>query len=91
MKRTLRILRLSLLILLVWSLGSLIGGIILSAKHPLEINVTGQVAVPGSYTLPPGSRITDAVKAAGGLTPYANFFQVDMSQKLHEGDTVHIP
>ena len=36
-----------------------------------RVHVDGEVAHPGDYVLPPGSRISDALRAAGGLTPQA--------------------
>jgi len=38
---------------------------------PLTIYVSGAVQAPGVYTLPPHSRIADAVAAAGGVAPDA--------------------
>src|SRR5688500_18572815 len=35
---------------------------------PVVVFVSGEVASPGVYTLPPGSRVVDAIAAAGGLT-----------------------
>lgn len=36
-----------------------------------RVRVEGEVARPGEYVLPPGSRMSDALAAAGGLTPAA--------------------
>jgi protein involved in polysaccharide export with SLBB domain len=36
-----------------------------------RIRVDGEVSKPGEYVLPPGSTLSDALRAAGGLTPLA--------------------
>lgn len=38
---------------------------------PIVVDVAGDVAEPGVHTLPPDSRVEDAVRAAGGLLPGA--------------------
>ena len=42
--------------------------IIIPTPGPLVVHVTGSVNSPGVFTLPPGSRTSDAVNAAGGLS-----------------------
>lgn len=51
------------------------------AKQYKRIRVEGEVARPGDYVLPPGSTLTDALKAAGGLTPHAYLFGTDLSRE----------
>jgi len=36
-----------------------------------RVHIDGEVARPGDYVLPPGSRISDALRAAGGMTTQA--------------------
>ncbi len=48
----------------------------ITASVPMEyqnerVRVEGEVLHPGDYVLPPGSKISDAVRLAGGLTPKA--------------------
>src|SRR5690606_24843623 len=38
-------------------------------RQPLVIDIAGEVADPGVRTLPPGSRVADAIEAAGGAVP----------------------
>ena len=38
----------------------------------LVVHVAGAVAAPGVHELPAGSRVADAIAAAGGLTPQAD-------------------
>src|SRR5262249_26311932 len=45
------------------------GGAPSKAAHPLVLAVVGRVRRPGLVTLPAGSRVIDALKAAGGTLP----------------------
>src|SRR5579859_5725665 len=59
---------------------------------PVTVFVTGDVVNPPSnYTLPPGSRVLDAVNAAGGVNSDANLADVNMAQILHDGDQINVP
>jgi competence protein ComEA len=58
---------------------------------PLVVYVTGAVAVPGVYQLPPGSRVADAIEAAGGLTEQANPESLNLAQVLTDGLRIHVP
>lgn len=69
-------------------------GISLSAPPtplPLVVHVTGEVASPGVYTLPPGSRVRDAITAAGGLTYQANDQTINQAALINDGELVRIP
>lgn len=61
----------------------------------LRVHVIGAVRTPGVVTLPGGSRVIDAVEAAGGLTPTARVGELNLAQPLTDGeqvlvgDTVH--
>lgn len=69
-------------------------GISLSAPPtplPLVVHVTGEVASPGVYTLPPGSRVRDAITAAGGLTSQANDQAINQAAFINDGELVRIP
>ena len=46
-----------------------------------RIHVDGEVAHPGDYILPPGSRIADAIRAAGGLTTAAYPFGAELTRE----------
>jgi polysaccharide export outer membrane protein len=41
--------------------------VIVKEFRSIRISVLGQVAKPGSYSLPPGSRVLEAISAAGGI------------------------
>lgn len=58
---------------------------------PLVVHVTGAVSTPGIYNLPPGSRVTDAIEAAGGMTGQANPEAMNLAQVLEDGLHIHVP
>jgi competence protein ComEA len=55
------------------------------------INVTGAVVHPGVYELPAGSRVRDAVQAAGGLSPDASASGANLAALLVDGQSIVIP
>ena len=46
---------------------------------------------PGLYRLAPGSRIIDAVMAAGGLAPDGSQCQVNLARMVTDGEQVVVP
>lgn len=58
---------------------------------PFIIHIDGQVNKPGLYTLPPNSRIQDAVIAAGGLTQEAELSQINLAAKIIDGGKIYFP
>ena len=59
---------------------------------PILVYVTGEVAHRGTqHFLPYGSRVSDAVAAAGGFTTLANKERVNLAGVLRDGDQVHVP
>lgn len=58
---------------------------------PLLVHVSGAVANPGVVALPRGSRVQDAIQAAGGLTPDAISDGVNLAAMLQDGDSVRVP
>jgi competence protein ComEA len=59
----------------------------------LVVAVSGEVREPGLVRLPPGSRVADAIEAAGGLLPGADIDHLNLARKLTDGEliTVGIP
>jgi competence protein ComEA len=58
----------------------------------LTVYVVGEVARSQSMvSLPAGSRVEDAIEAAGGATSKADLSQVNLSQRLNDGDYVYVP
>src|SRR5574340_1719678 len=60
-------------------------------KTPLLVNVVGAVPRPGLYELPEGSRVHDAVDAAGGLLAEADASNVNLAAPLEDGQLLAIP
>lgn len=58
---------------------------------PLVVHVSGGVEQPGVYTLPAGSRLQQAVEAAGGLLPQADTQNINLAAPLQDGEKVTIP
>lgn len=58
---------------------------------PILVYVNGQVAVPAVYQLPPGSRVQQAVEAAGGFIEDANTAVVNLALPLTDGAQVYVP
>lgn len=57
----------------------------------LQVHVAGQVREPGVLSLPPGSRVIDAVDRAGGLAEDAEPGAVNLARPLSDGEQVYIP
>jgi competence protein ComEA len=55
------------------------------------VHVAGAVARPGVYRLPAGSRVTDAVRRAGGFAPGANRDAINLAARLSDGQQVVVP
>ena len=58
---------------------------------PIHVYVSGAVARPAVYELPPGSLIDDAVRAAGGFADEADSAAVNLAQPAVDGMQVHVP
>lgn len=59
---------------------------------PIMVYITGAVVNPEQLlTLPPGSRVQDAIDAAGGTTETADLELVNLAGILRDGDQVHVP
>jgi competence protein ComEA len=57
----------------------------------VAVHVAGRVRHPGLVRLPAGSRVHDAIRAAGGTTPGADLDAVNLARKLTDGEQVRIP
>ena len=55
------------------------------------VHACGQVAVPGVYALPEGSRVWDVVEAAGGFLPEAAQEAVNLAMVVADGSKLTIP
>ncbi len=57
---------------------------------PMVVHVAGAVQRPGVYTLEPGSRVQDAVLAAGGLTRDVDESTLNLADRLLDGQRLEI-
>lgn len=55
------------------------------------VHVAGAVHSPGLYTLAPGSRVADAIAAAGGATEEAQTSSVNLARVVVDGEQVRVP
>ena len=55
------------------------------------VHVAGAVSRPGVYRLPAGSRVTDAVRRAGGFAGRANQDSINLAARLRDGQQVVVP
>ena len=62
-----------------------------TAGGVLMVHVVGQVRHPGVVRLPPGSRVLDAVDAAGGATTSADLSRVNLARVLVDGEQIVVP
>lgn len=56
----------------------------------IHIHVVGEVAHPGLYELPTGSRASDAVQSAGGLTAEAAQESINLARILSDGEQLTV-
>ena len=55
------------------------------------VHVIGAVSRPGVVTLPPGSRVTDAINAVGGASAEADTQQLNLARILTDGEQIRVP
>lgn len=58
---------------------------------PVAVYVSGAVVAPGVYELADGSRVCDAVDAAGGLRDDAAADAVNLARRIADGEQVSVP
>jgi competence protein ComEA len=61
-----------------------------SAAATVVVDVEGQVARPGVYRLPAGSRVDDALAAAGGVLPGVDLSTLNRAQVLSDGQQIAV-
>jgi competence protein ComEA len=57
----------------------------------ITIHIDGEVASPGVFEIPYGSRIQDIIGLAGGLTEDADISSVNLAAAVTDGERVNIP
>jgi len=62
-----------------------------TAATVLLVHVVGQVHRPGVVRLPPGSRVLDAVQAAGGPTSSADLNHLNLARPVADGEQIVVP
>ena len=68
------------------------GGDAIVVESPsLFVHVTGAVMRPGLFELAEGSRVIDAIAAAGGFTDEANRDQLNLARLLTDGEQFAVP
>jgi competence protein ComEA len=65
-------------------------GEVADTSETVVVSVVGQVIRPGLVTLPSGSRVADAVAAAGGLLPGADPASVNLAAVVADGDQLAV-
>ncbi|MEY4899917.1 MAG: hypothetical protein RI895_339 [Actinomycetota bacterium] len=56
----------------------------------IVIDVKGDVMVPGLVTLSAGSRVADAIAAAGGLVVDADISTINLAERLSDGQMIYV-
>jgi competence protein ComEA len=62
-----------------------------TASGLLLVHVVGQVRHPGVVRLAPGSRVLDAVQAAGGASPSADLNHLNLARAVVDGEQIVVP
>jgi competence protein ComEA len=65
-------------------------GEVATTSATVVVSVVGLVARPGLVTLPTGSRIADAVEAAGGLLPEADAASINLAALVSDGEQIAV-
>ena len=65
--------------------------IIIPTPAPIVVHISGAVANEGVYRLPPGSRIADAIDAAGGPGSDADLSRLNLAARAPDGARINVP
>ncbi|MFE6743276.1 helix-hairpin-helix domain-containing protein [Streptomyces tubercidicus] len=70
------------------SVSSSASAVATGAGRQLVVDVTGKVRHPGIQRMPPGSRVVDALRAAGGVLRGANIRGLNRARLLTDGEQI---
>ena len=62
-----------------------------ASTSKLYVHVDGAVVSPGVYEFSSGSRVCDALDAAGGLAEDADTSQINLAAQIIDGEKVYVP
>lgn len=62
-----------------------------STASDLVVQIDGAVTRPGLYHLPPGTRVSDALAAAGGPSAEADLSSLNRARLLRDGEHLVVP
>ena len=62
-----------------------------AAAGQVVVEVAGMVVHPGVRTLAAGTRVTDALRAAGGPRPGADLARLNLARVLLDGEQLFVP
>lgn len=62
-----------------------------AAAGVVVVHVAGEVGRPGVVEVPSGSRLEDAIEAAGGATGEADLAAVNLARPVVDGEQVYVP
>ena len=60
-------------------------------SHYVTVHVSGAVAHPGLVAVPEGSRVADALAAAGGVRPGGDLGSINLAARLVDGTHIAVP
>jgi len=61
------------------------------ARSEVFVHAAGAVISPGLYRLSPGSRVSDVIRAAGGLAGDADVDRINLAAPIADGDRLYVP
>ncbi len=82
--------------LLIWVVARNPGGTAVTLRpppteKPIIVQISGAVPRPGVYALAQGSRVQDAISAAGGFLADADKTTINLARALEDGEQLDIP
>lgn len=60
-------------------------------KNKIILHITGEVKSPGIIEIEEGSRLADAIEAAGGITENADINKINLAYVVKDGQKINIP